>query len=72
VSQGKVDKIKLPAAMAFLKKTGSAPLTDEEFEKGTGVGVTVTVEDVKREVNKYLEEIKEALLEQKYQYPIGK
>eukprot|EP01118_Nematostelium_gracile_P007532 TRINITY_DN2457_c0_g1_i1.p1 TRINITY_DN2457_c0_g1~~TRINITY_DN2457_c0_g1_i1.p1 ORF type:complete len:812 (-),score=231.26 TRINITY_DN2457_c0_g1_i1:35-2194(-) len=72
VSSGAIDKIKLTPAIAFLKKTGGAPLTDQQFEQGTGVGVNVTLEDVQRETQAYLKEINSQLTEQKYQYPTGK
>lgn len=68
---GKLDKLKLEHAINYLKKLGGDTLDIPTFEKEAGIGITITKEDIKREVSIYLENIKGELEEQKYAYPIN-
>ncbi|KAI7758304.1 hypothetical protein M8C21_014666, partial [Ambrosia artemisiifolia] len=68
-------KIKTPAqveaAFAFLTVTGSEDLDISKFEEACGVGVEVSVEDIRRTVDEMFEEKKSAILEQRYRTNVG-
>ena len=40
----------LDAAIELLKEKGELPISDEEFEKQVGIGVVITDDDIRREV----------------------
>ncbi|GFS32852.1 glutamine-tRNA ligase, putative [Actinidia rufa] len=68
-------KIKTPAqleaAFSFFSTTGSENFKIYEFELACGVGVEVSVEDIKCIVTEIFEEHKSAILEQRYRTNVG-
>ncbi|XP_057477930.1 glutamine--tRNA ligase [Actinidia eriantha] len=68
-------KIKTPAqleaAFSFFSTTGSENFKINEFEETCGVGVEVSVEDIKCIVTEIFEEHKNAILEQRYRTNVG-
>ncbi|BBG94480.1 glutamine-tRNA ligase, putative / glutaminyl-tRNA synthetase, putative / GlnRS, putative [Prunus dulcis] len=68
-------KIKTPAqleaAFSFFATTGPENFKLSEFEEACGVGVEVSVEEIKQTVNEVFEENKTAILEQRYRTNVG-
>ncbi|KAI0524077.1 hypothetical protein KFK09_003441 [Dendrobium nobile] len=68
-------KIKSPAqldaAFAFLMNVGPETYQLKDFEEACGVGVEVSLEEVKAAINAVLEENMDALLEQRYRINVG-
>ncbi|PSR88290.1 Glutamine--tRNA ligase [Actinidia chinensis var. chinensis] len=68
-------KIKTPtqleAAFSFFSTTGSENFKINEFEVACGVGVEVSIEDIKCIVTEIFEEHKNAILEQRYRTNVG-
>ncbi|CAD7697335.1 unnamed protein product [Ostreobium quekettii] len=67
----KEEKIKtnaqLDGALDYLKSLGTASLDLSELEAASGVGVVVSVEEIKAAVAQIIQEKKETLLEERYQ-----
>ncbi|XP_055902972.1 probable glutamine--tRNA ligase [Eupeodes corollae] len=71
----KLDSImRIDAALEYLLKVGHKKdaVNIEEFEKECGVGVVVTPEEIDRAVEEQIRLHKEALLEQRYHFNVGK
>ncbi|ONM29183.1 Glutamine--tRNA ligase cytoplasmic [Zea mays] len=68
-------KIKSPAqldaALSFLTNTGPDSLDVDKFEEACGVGVVVSIEEIKSTVTDILEENMEAIKEQRYHINVG-
>nr|CAB3475950.1 unnamed protein product [Digitaria exilis] len=61
----------LDAALSFLTNTGPDSLDVEKFEEACGVGVVVSIEEIKSTVTDVLEENMEAIKEQRYHINVG-
>ncbi|KAI5677563.1 hypothetical protein M9H77_08513 [Catharanthus roseus] len=61
----------LEAAFAFLSSIASENLKVDEFEQACGVGVEVSVEDIKMAVTEVFEEKKPKIVEQRYRTNVG-
>ncbi|KAH1231116.1 Glutamine--tRNA ligase [Glycine max] len=61
----------LDAALSFLAITGSENLDLNKFEEACGVGVEVSIEDIKQAVNEVVEENKATILELRYRTNVG-
>ncbi|OEL25456.1 Glutamine--tRNA ligase [Dichanthelium oligosanthes] len=61
----------LDAALLFLTNTGPDSLDVEKFEEACGVGVVVSIEEIKSTVTDVLEENMEAIKEQRYHINVG-
>ncbi|KAK3442739.1 glutamine--tRNA ligase, cytoplasmic [Eucalyptus grandis] len=61
----------LDAAFSFFSDTGSESFKIHEFEEACGVGVEVSVEDIKQTVSGIFEERKSSILEQRYRTNVG-
>jgi len=68
-------KIKNPAqldgALSFLSNTGPDSLDVKKFEEACGVGVVVSIEEIKSTVTDVFEENMEAIKEQRYHINVG-
>ncbi|XP_012833334.1 PREDICTED: glutamine--tRNA ligase [Erythranthe guttata] len=68
-------KIKTPAqleaAFSFLSTTASDKLNVDDFEAACGIGVEISLEDIKKVVNEIFEESKAVILEQRYRMNVG-
>ncbi|EYU33108.1 hypothetical protein MIMGU_mgv1a018809mg, partial [Erythranthe guttata] len=68
-------KIKTPAqleaAFSFLSTTASDKLNVDDFEAACGIGVEISLEDIKKVVNEIFEESKAVILEQRYRTNVG-
>ncbi|KAL7132478.1 hypothetical protein ABFS83_12G076300 [Erythranthe nasuta] len=68
-------KIKTPAqleaAFSFLSTTASDNLNVDDFEAACGIGVEISLEDIKKVVNEIFEESKAVILEQRYRTNVG-
>jgi len=61
----------LDAALSFLTNTGPDSLDVVKFEEACGVGVVVSIEEIKSTVTDVLEENMEAIKEQRYHINVG-
>nr|ATA66951.1 glutaminyl-tRNA synthetase [Saccharum hybrid cultivar]QCS40596.1 glutaminyl-tRNA synthetase [Saccharum hybrid cultivar] len=61
----------LDAALSFLTNTGPDSLDVGKFEEACGVGVIVSIEEIKSTVTDVLEENMEAIKEQRYHINVG-
>nr|CAB3471930.1 unnamed protein product [Digitaria exilis] len=61
----------LDAALSFLTNTGPDSLDVEKFEEACGVGVVVSIEEIKSTVTDVLQENMEAIKEQRYHINVG-
>ncbi|KAG4998586.1 hypothetical protein JHK82_029378 [Glycine max] len=61
----------LDAALSFLAIMGSENLDLNKFEEACGVGVEVSIEDIKQAVNEVVEENKATILELRYRTNVG-
>ncbi|KAF8040256.1 hypothetical protein BT93_B2484 [Corymbia citriodora subsp. variegata] len=61
----------LDAAFSFFSQTGSESFKLHEFEEACGVGVEVSMEDIKQTVSEIFEERKGSILEQRYRTNVG-
>ncbi|CAO2181181.1 unnamed protein product [Urochloa humidicola] len=61
----------LDAALSFLTNTGPDSLDVEKFEEACGVGVVVSIEEIKSTVTDVLEENMQAIKEQRYHINVG-
>lgn len=61
----------LDAALSFLTNTGPDSLDTGKFEEACGVGVVVSIEEIKSTVNEVLKHNMEAILEQRYHINVG-
>ena len=59
----------LDAAIAYLRKKGEEEINTEEFEKVCGIGVKVTADDIRAEVNNLIKPKLETIKKQRYNYP---
>ena len=59
----------LDAAIAYLRKKGEEEINTEEFEKQCGIGVKVTEEDIRKEVNNLMQPKLDIIKKQRYYYP---
>ncbi|KAL6627299.1 hypothetical protein ACP70R_031025 [Stipagrostis hirtigluma subsp. patula] len=61
----------LDAALSFLTNVGPDSLDLEKFEEACGVGVVVSIEEIKSTVTEVLKENMEAIKEQRYHINVG-
>ncbi|GJN32197.1 hypothetical protein PR202_gb20681 [Eleusine coracana subsp. coracana] len=61
----------LDAALSFLTNIGPDSLDVEKFEEACGVGVVVSIEEIKSTVAEVLKENMEAIMEQRYRINVG-
>ncbi|CAI5464953.1 unnamed protein product [Closterium sp. Yama58-4] len=61
----------LEAAHAYLATVGQEPLNTAELEAKSGVGVEVSVEDIKAAVTEAVAAVKEKLVEERYRFNVG-
>ncbi|CAI7898620.1 unnamed protein product, partial [Closterium sp. NIES-53] len=61
----------LEAAHAYLATVGQEPLNAAELETKSGVGVEVSLEDIKAAVTEAVTAIKEKLVEERYRFNVG-
>ncbi|GJP35092.1 hypothetical protein CLOM_g19590 [Closterium sp. NIES-68] len=61
----------LEAAHAYLATVGQEPLNIAELEAKSGVGVEVTLEDIKAAVTEAVSAVKEKLVEERYRFNLG-
>ncbi|XP_054718771.1 probable glutamine--tRNA ligase [Uloborus diversus] len=72
VAEGKIDsEIKLNAAMSYLINNASKDVNVKEFEKQSGVGVSVSPEEIEKAVEKVISAHKQELVEKRYSYNTG-
>jgi glutaminyl-tRNA synthetase len=53
----------------FVKEKGDLPLTEEEFEKRCGIGITITEEDIQKAIDNAIESNAEQIKKERYRYP---
>ncbi|CAI5999313.1 unnamed protein product [Closterium sp. NIES-64] len=61
----------LEGAHAYLATVGQEPLNTAELEAKSGVGVEVSVEDIKAAVTEAVTAVKEKLVEERYRFNVG-
>ncbi|XP_040071974.2 glutamine--tRNA ligase [Ixodes scapularis] len=72
VAQGKLDsEVKLTAALDYLLSHPQPPLDVKAFEKFSGVGVSVTPDQIEKAVEEVIANHREALIEKRYQFNVG-
>ena len=59
----------LDAAIAYLRKKGEEEINTEEFEKQCGIGVKVSEDDIRKEVNNLMKPKLDVIKKQRYNYP---
>ena len=59
----------LDAAIAYLRKKGEEEINKEEFEKQCGIGVKVTEDDIRKEVNELMKSKLDVIKKQRYNFP---
>lgn len=59
----------LDAAIAYLRKKGEEEINKEEFEKQCGIGVKITDDDIRKEVNNLMKPKLDIIKKQRYNYP---
>lgn len=72
VAEEKIDtEIKLNAALTYLMNHADENLNIPEFEKSSGVGVSVTPEEIEKVVEKIISGNKKEIIEKRYNFNIG-
>ncbi|KAL3695146.1 hypothetical protein R1sor_008797 [Riccia sorocarpa] len=72
VTAGKVKSIpQVEAAFSFLSKVGPEPFSSADFERACGVGVEVSLDEIRDAVKAVIEKNKDTLLEQRYRTNVG-
>ena len=59
----------LDAALSYLRKKGEEEINTEEFEKQCGIGVKVSEDDIRKEVNNLMKPKLDVIKKQRYNYP---
>ena len=59
----------LDAAIAYLRKKGEEEIDKEDFEKQCGIGVKVSEDDIRKEVNNLMNPKLDVIKKQRYNYP---
>ena len=59
----------LDAAIAYLRKKGEEEIDEKEFEKVCGIGVKISEDDIRKEVNKLMKPKLDLIKKQRYNYP---
>ena len=59
----------LDAAIAYLRKKGEEEIDTKEFESVAGIGVKVTPDDIRKEVNELIKPKLDVIKKQRYNYP---
>ncbi|VEU19551.1 DEKNAAC100451 [Brettanomyces naardenensis] len=58
--------LQVSEAFKYIKSSEGAKFDNESFEKASGIGITVSADDSKRELRKYFEEHKAEIIEARY------
>ena len=59
----------LDAAIAYLRKKGEEEIDTKEFENLTGIGVKISPDDIRKEVNELMKPKLDVIKKQRYNYP---
>ena len=59
----------LDAAIAYLRKKGEEEIDTKEFEQVAGIGVKITPDDIRKEVNELMKPKLDVIKKQRYNYP---
>ena len=59
----------LDAAIAYLRKKGEEEIDEKEFEKVCGIGIKISEDDIRKEVNELMMPKLDLIKKQRYNYP---